>query len=90
MFLPVPFVRYKELDMSQIEELYCSIIDENKDIVLNAPHLKRLSIYINDNIYERITPIERVLQFQTKVIDLSNLEELEQLKFTIHLDIRLS
>lgn len=79
-FLPVPFVRYKELDMSQIEELYCSIIDENKDIVLNAPHLKRLSLYINDNIYERITPIERVLQFQTKVIDLSNLEELEQLE----------
>lgn len=79
-FIPIPFARYKELDMSQIEELYCSVIDTNEDIIINAPHLKRLWIFIDNNIYERITPIERMLQFQMKIIDLSNLEELEQLE----------
>lgn len=79
-FLSIPFVQYKGLDMSQMEEFYCSITDEDTDIVINAPRLKRLTLCINNNIYERITPIERMIQFQKKVIDLSNLQELEELK----------
>jgi hypothetical protein len=79
-FFPISFDRYEELDMSEIEEMYCTIIDENKDIIINASHLKCLHIYIANNIYECMTPIERILPFQAKVIDLSNLVELEELE----------